>query len=253
MPDGIPSLVEMRAISKAFGAIQALDGVGLSISRGEVLGLVGDNSAGKSTLMKVLTGAYRADAGEIRIDGHRIELASPHDSRRLGIEMVYQDFALCGNLDVATNIYLGRWPARAGLVQTRRMEAAARRILQDLGVDSTIVRQRVETLSGGRQQMVAIARAVSFDPKLVILDEPTANLSVVATEHVLALIRELRSRGVAQIVISHRLQDIFAVGDRVMVLKRGRNVGERSIRETTEAEVLALVVHGDAFEVAHRE
>jgi ribose transport system ATP-binding protein len=253
LPNGSPTLVEMRAISKAFGAIQALDGVSLSISRGEVLGLVGDNSAGKSTLMKILTGAYQPDAGQIRIDGHRIELTSPHDSRRLGIEMVYQDFALCGNLDVATNIYLGRWPTRGGLVQAGRMEAEARQILQDLGVDASIVRQRVETLSGGRQQMVAIARAVSFDPKLVILDEPTANLSIVATEHVLGLIRELRGRGVAQIVISHRLQDIFAVGDRVMVLKRGRNVGERRILETTEAEILSLVVHGDAVEVAQRE
>ena len=253
MPDVSPPLIEMRAISKAFGAVQALDGVDLSIARGEVLGLVGDNSACKSTLMKVLTGAYRPDDGEIRVGGRRVELTSPHDSRRLGIEMVYQDFALCGNLDVATNVYLGRWPVRRGLVQTRRMEAETGSILEDLGVDAGIVRQKVETLSGGRQQMVAIARAVSFDPKLVILDEPTANLSVVATEHVLALVRELRSRGVAQIIISHRLQDIFAVGDRVMVLKRGRNVGERRVADTTEGDVLALIVHGDAAEVARRE
>jgi len=253
MTDARPPLVEMRAISKAFGAIQALDGVDLSIGPGEVLGLVGDNSAGKSTLMKVLTGAYQPDAGEIRLLGRPVELASPQDSRRLGIEMVYQDFALCGNLDVAENIYLGRWPARGGLVQTRRMEAEAGQILAGLGVDPGIARQKVETLSGGRQQMVAIARAVSFEPKLVILDEPTANLSVVATEHVLGLIRELKGRGVAQIVISHRLQDVFAVGDRVMVLKRGRKVGERRIRETTEDAVLALIVQGDAAEMARQE
>jgi ABC-type sugar transport system ATPase subunit len=253
MTDARPPLVEMRAISKAFGAIQALDGVDLSIGPGEVLGLVGDNSAGKSTLMKVLTGAYQPDAGEIRLLGRPVELSSPQDSRRLGIEMVYQDFALCGNLDVAENIYLGRWPARGGLVQTRRMESEAGQILAGLGVDPSIVRQKVETLSGGRQQMVAIARAVSFDPKLVILDEPTANLSVVATEHVLGLVRELKGRGVAQIVISHRLQDVFAVGDRVMVLKRGRKVGERRIRETTEDAVLALIVQGDAAEMARQE
>jgi simple sugar transport system ATP-binding protein len=248
MTDASMPLVEMRGISKAFGAIQALQGVDLTIAPGEVLGLVGDNSAGKSTLMKVLTGAYLPDRGEIRAHGRPVQIGSPQDSRRLGIEMVYQDFALCGNLDVASNIYLGRWPTRAGFVRAARMEAEARRILDRLGVDPGIVRQKVETLSGGRQQMVAIARAVSFDPRLVVLDEPTANLSVVATEQLLALVRELRSRGVAQIVISHRLQDVFAVGDRVMVLKRGRNVGERRVRETTEREILSLIVQGDAAE-----
>jgi simple sugar transport system ATP-binding protein len=198
--------------------------------------------------MKILTGAYLPDAGEIRVGGRPVEIASPQDSRRLGIEMVYQDFALCGNLDVASNIYLGRWPTRGAFVRAGWMETEARRILTALGVDAGIARQKVETLSGGRQQMVAIARAISFDPRLVILDEPTANLSVTATEHVLALVRELRGRGVAQIVISHRLEDIFAVGDRVVVLKRGRHVGERQIRETTEREVLALIVQGDAVE-----
>src|SRR5215472_11350447 len=194
-------IVEMRAISKSFGPVQALVNVNLHLMPGEVLGLVGDNSAGKSTLMKVLTGAYRPDAGEILVAGRPEEIVSPQDSRRLGIEMVYQDFALCGNLDVATNIFLGRWPIRGGFVRGSRMEAEARRILGELGVDPGIVRQPVETLSGGRQQLVAIARAVSFGPRLVVLDEPTANLSVVATGHVLDLVRELRSRGVAQIVI----------------------------------------------------
>ena len=250
---GAPLLVEMRGIRKTFGAIRALEGVDLAVGPGEILGLVGDNSAGKSTLMKVLTGAYRPDAGEIRILGRSEEIASPQDSRRLGLEMVYQDFALCGNLDVATNIFLGRWPTRGGFVRARRMETEARRILGELGVDPGIVGQRVETLSGGRQQLVAIARAVSFAPRLVILDEPTANLSVVAIEHVLGLARDLRSRGVAQIIISHRLPDIFAVADRVVVLKRGRNVGERRIRETTEDEVLTLIVQGDAAESARRD
>jgi ribose transport system ATP-binding protein len=240
--------VEMRGISKSFGAIHALQAVDLTVAAGEVLGLVGDNSAGKSTLMKILTGAYRPDAGTIRVCGQPVDLTSPQESRRLGIEMVYQDFALCGNLDVASNIYLGRWPTRGPFVRAGWMQGAARRILTELGVDAEIARQKVETLSGGRQQMVAIARAISFDPRLVILDEPTANLSVTATDHVLALIRELRRRGVAQIVISHRLQDVFAVGDRVMVLKRGRKVGERQIQETTEQEVLGLIVQGDVYE-----
>ena len=248
MTEAAAALVEMRGISKSFGAIRALQGVDLTVAPGEVLGLVGDNSAGKSTLMKILTGAHLPDAGEIRVRGQGVEIASPQDSRRLGIEMVYQDFALCGNLDAASNIYLGRWPTRGVFVRAGRMEVEARRILAGLGVDAGIARQKVETLSGGRQQMVAIARAISFDPRLVILDEPTANLSVTATEHVLALVSELKRRGVAQIVISHRLQDIFAVGDRVMVLKRGRNVGERRIRDTTEREVLSLIVQGDLYE-----
>src|SRR5262249_39060471 len=144
----------------------------------------------------------------------------------------------------------GRWPTRGAFVRGGWMEREARRILSGLGVDASIAGQRVETLSGGRQQLVAIARAISFDPRLVILDEPTANLSGTATEHVLDLVRELRRRGVAQIIISHRLQDIFAVGDRVMVLKRGRAVGERRIRETTEREVLSLIVQGDLYEAA---
>ena len=250
MTESTVALVEMRGISKSFGAIQALQAVDLTVAPGEVLGLVGDNSAGKSTLMKILTGAHRPDAGEIRVRGQGVEISSPQDSRRLGIEMVYQDFALCGNLDVASNIYLGRWPTRGVFVRAGWMEVEAHRILAGLGVDAAIARQKVETLSGGRQQLVAIARAISFDPRLVILDEPTANLSVTATEHVLALVRELKRRGVAQIVISHRLQDIFAVGDRVMVLKRGRNVGERWIRDTTDREVLSLIVQGDLYESA---
>lgn len=246
-------VVEMRGISKAFGALRALQEVSLTLYPAEILGLVGDNAAGKSTLMKILTGAYTPDEGEISFSGRWVEINHPRDSRRLGIEMVYQDFALCGNLDICSNVFLGRWPVRGPFVDVRGMERATREILASLRVETDSVRRRVETLSGGRQQMVAIARAVSFAPKLVILDEPTANLSVSATEHVLNLMRELRHGGVAQIVISHRLQDIFAVGDRVMVLKRGRNVGERVIRDTTEAEVLSLIVQGDASEPTRKD
>jgi simple sugar transport system ATP-binding protein len=238
-------LVEMRGITKSFGAIRALDHVSLRLEAGEVLGLVGDNSAGKSTLMKILTGAYARDEGEVLVEGAPTHFKSPQDSRERGIEMIYQDFALCGNLDVASNIFLGRWPRRGLFVDRRRMEAEAQAVLQRLKVDVNHVRQRVESLSGGRQQSVAIARAISFDPKVVILDEPTANLSVMATQRLLETMTELKSHGVAQIIISHRLNDIFEVGDRVMVLKRGRNVGERRIRDTTEKEVLELIVQGD--------
>jgi simple sugar transport system ATP-binding protein len=238
-------IVEMRGIDKSFGPVRALINVNLRLIAGEVLGLVGDNSAGKSTLMKILTGAYQRDAGEIFIDGRAVHFKSPHESRDLGIEMIYQDFALCGNLDVGQNIFLGRWPKRFGLFVDRdKMHRDAREILDRLKVDVNSVYQKVESLSGGRQQSVAIARAISFDPKVVIFDEPTANLSVTATKRLLETIAELKRHDVAQIIISHRMNDIFEVGDRVMVLKRGRNVGERLIAETTEKEVLELIVSG---------
>src|SRR5271170_4327278 len=238
-------IVDMRGIYKSFGPVQALVDVHLRLMPGEVLGLVGDNSAGKSTLMKIVTGAYQRDAGDIFVDGAPVHFKSPHESRERGIEMIYQDFALCGNLDVGQNIFLGRWPMRFGIfVDRTRMHVDAREILNRLKVDVNSVYQKVESLSGGRQQSVAIARAISFSPKVVIFDEPTANLSVPATRRLLETIVELRNHGVAQIIISHRMTDIFEVGDRVMVLKRGRNVGVRAIASTSEKEVLELIVSG---------
>jgi simple sugar transport system ATP-binding protein len=237
-------IVEMRRIDKAFGAVQALRRVNLRLMPGEILGLVGDNAAGKSTLMKILTGAYPRDAGEILIDGRPTHFRSPHDSRDAGIEMIYQDFALCGNMDVAQNVFLGRWPRRGLFIDRRKMYAQANAVLARLKVEVNSVHQKVESLSGGRQQSVAIARAISFDPQVVILDEPTANLSSAATKRVLETMTELKRQGVAQIIISHRLTDIFEVGDRIMVLKRGANVGERRMSETCEEEVLELIVQG---------
>jgi simple sugar transport system ATP-binding protein len=247
MPDSTANntpLVEMRKISKSFGAVNALIDVDLTIRPGEILGLVGDNSAGKSTLMKILTGAYQRDSGTVLVDGRETHFKSPHESRDAGIEMIYQDFALCGNMDVGQNIYLGRWPRKGLFVDRRRMYADAGEVLRRLKVDVNSVYQRVESLSGGRQQSVAIARAISFQPRLIILDEPTANLSVVATDRLLETMLELRKQNVAQIIISHRLTDVFKVGDRVMVLKRGQNVGERMIAASTEQEVLQLIVSG---------
>ncbi len=237
-------LIEMRHISKAFGAVRALHDVDLRLYPGEIMGLVGDNSAGKSTLMKILTGAYSRDSGEVLVSGAPAHFRSPHESRAAGIEMIYQDFALCGNMDVGQNIFLGRWPRKGFFVDRKSMYREADVVLKRLKVDVNSVYQRVESLSGGRQQSVAIARAISFDPRVVVLDEPTANLSVMATERLLETMLELKKHGVAQIIISHRLQDIFAVGDRVMVLKRGENVGERRIKHTTEQEVLEIIVSG---------
>jgi simple sugar transport system ATP-binding protein len=250
MPDyDATPIVEMRGITKNFGAVRALIDVNLTLYPDEILGLVGDNSAGKSTLMKILTGAYSRDQGDILVAGQPVHFKSPHDSRKAGIEMIYQDFALCGNMDVGQNIFLGRWPRKGPFVDRRTMYSEADKVLKRLKVDVNSVYQRVESLSGGRQQSVAIARAISFDPRVVILDEPTANLSVMATERLLETMLELKRHGVAQIIISHRLQDIFAVGDRVMVLKRGENVGERVIAETNEHDVLQLIVAGKPVKV----
>src|SRR6478735_2156124 len=245
MPDyAATPIIEMRGITKSFGAVRALIDVNLTLYPGEILGLVGDNSAGKSTLMKILTGAYQRDSGEILVAGRPVHFKSPHESRAVGIEMIYQDFALCGNMDVGQNVFLGRWPRRGPFVDRKRMYREADAVLKRLKVDVNSVYQRVESLSGGRQQSVAIARAISFEPRVVILDEPTANLSVMATERLLETMIELKKHGVAQIIISHRLQDIFAVGDRVMVLKRGENVGERFVKNLSEHEVLSLIVSG---------
>ena len=234
----------MRNIKKAFGAVQALNDVNFHLAPGEILGLVGDNSAGKSTLMKILTGAYHRDSGDVLIDGQPSNFRSPHESRERGIEMIYQDFALCGNMDVGQNIFLGRWPKRGLFIDRARMYTEAQAVLERLNVNVNSVFQKVESLSGGRQQSVAIARAISFNPKVVILDEPTANLSVTATNTLLETMSQLKEQGVAQVIISHRLIDIFEVGDRIMVLKRGENVGDRYIKYTSESEILELMITG---------
>jgi simple sugar transport system ATP-binding protein len=237
-------LIEMKRICKSFGAIRALHNVDFRLATGEIVGLVGDNSAGKSTLMKILSGAYHRDTGDVLVEGEATNFRSPQDSRARGIEMIYQDFALCGNMDVGQNIFLGRWPRKGIFLDRRRMYTEAREVLDRLKVDVNSVFQKVESLSGGRQQSVAIARSISFDPKVVILDEPTANLSVMATTRLLETMAELKRQNVAQVIISHRLTDIFEVGDRVVVLKRGENVGEFAVAETNEHEVLEAIVSG---------
>ena len=244
---GDTPIVEMKAITKSFGAVQALQGVDLSLAHAEVLGLVGDNAAGKSTLMKVLSGAYHPDAGEILIEGHRVQMGGPEDARRLGIEMVYQDFALADNLDVASNIFLGREIVRLNLgllkvMNKGRMEEEARRSMDELKVDLASVRFRVERLSGGQRQAVAIGRATAFDAKVLIMDEPTAALSVAAIGQVLDLIRELSRKGTSVIMISHRLEDILEVAHRVIVLRHGRKVADRPIKGQSLAEFRENVV-----------
>jgi ABC-type sugar transport system ATPase subunit len=222
-------VVEMRDIKKNFAAVQALRGVDLTLHHNEVLGLMGDNAAGKSTLMKVLSGAYSPDEGEILIEGNRVHVASPLDARRLGIEMVYQDLALANNLDVTANIFLGREAVSAkigpfGIMNSERMEQEADRLLDRLKIKIPSVRLLVERLSGGQRQAVAIARAMAFNSKVIIMDEPTAALSVAAITQVLDLVRELKAQGASIIIISHRLEDIYSVSDRLIVMRQGRKV-----------------------------
>ncbi len=241
-------LVRMEGIVKRFGAVEALRGVDLDLHPGEVLGLVGDNAAGKSTLMKVLTGVHRPDEGHIYFEGRSVHFRDPHDSRGLGIEMIYQDLALVPSLDVVANVFLGREkvrPVLGGLIRRldeRAMEAATWDVIRRLKINMDSVRKSVSLFSGGQQQAVAIGRALSFNARVIIMDEPTANLAVREVEKVLDLVRELRSRRVSVILISHRLQDIFAVADRVMVLFGGRGAGVRRVADTTMDEVVRLIV-----------
>ena len=222
-------VVEMRNIKKSFAAVQALRGVDLALYQNEVLGLVGDNAAGKSTLMKVLSGAYDPDEGQILIEGKQMDFSNPMDARRRGIEMVYQDYALANNLDVSANVFMGREVVRfnlgpIGVLDYPYMEQETRNLMNRLKIDIPSVRQKVERLSGGQRQAVAIARATAFDAKVIIMDEPTAALSVAAIEKVLQLVRELKAQGSSIIIISHRLEDIYQVSDRMIVLRHGRKV-----------------------------
>jgi simple sugar transport system ATP-binding protein len=215
--------VEMVDIRKSFGTIEALRGVNLRIKPGEVAGLVGDNGAGKSTLMKVLSGAEIPDAGRILVDGEPLPLTGPRSSRAHGIEMVYQDLALCNDLDVAANLFLGREPydPLTRRMNHKLMHAEAAEHLDRLHIRVKKTDQSVATLSGGQRQAVAIARAVTFDPKVLILDEPTAALAAKEVETVLQVIRDISGRGVSVVLITHRLQDLFGVADRLVVLYEG--------------------------------
>jgi len=249
-------IVEMRNIKKSFAAVHALRGIDLVLHHNEVLGLVGDNAAGKSTLMKVLSGAYIPDEGEIFIEGKKAHMVAPMDARRLGIEMVYQDLALADNLDVAANVFLGHEAVSAQLgpirvMDKRHMEQETQRLLDHLKIDVSSVRLNVESLSGGQRQSVAIARATAFNAKVIIMDEPTAALSVAGIGKVLDLVRELKAHGSSIIVISHRLEDIYQVSDRMMVLRHGRKVSDRpvagNIHEFNERVVAYMIGARDDF------
>ncbi len=244
-------LLQLRDITKTFGSVRALDGVDFEVNLGEVMALVGDNGAGKSTLVKCIAGTHLPDSGEIIFEGHEVHIRSPREAARLGIEVVYQDLALCDNLDVVANMYLGREANTWEILNEATMEQHTGETLQSLAV-TTIrsVRQPVATLSGGQRQSVAVARAVMWNSKLVILDEPTAALGVAQTEQVLELVRRLGHQGLAVILISHNLHDVFETADRITVLRLGRNVGVFDRRTTTQQAVVEAITAGIPTKVA---
>jgi D-xylose transport system ATP-binding protein len=239
-------LLEIRGVSKRFGSVQALTDVDFEVRAGEVMALVGDNGAGKSTLIKCIAGIYTTDSGEIVFDGQPVSIHGPKDSARLGIEVVYQDLALCDNLDVVQNMYLGR-EVHDALQRLKEpvMEAKTAETLKTLSV-TTIrsSRQLVATLSGGQRQSVAVARAVLWNSRVVILDEPTAALGVAQTRQVLDLVARLAQQGLAVVLISHNLHDIFEVATRITVLRLGRSIAVYERTKTTQQEVVQAITAG---------
>lgn len=241
MPQGEPRL-RMVGIGKSFGAVRALSGVDFEVYAGEVVGLVGDNGAGKSTLIKTISGVGPADEGEIFVEGQPVKITSPNIATRLGIQTVYQDLALCDNLDVVANLFLGREELAAlrGLKENE-MEKRGLAVLQTLNVKLPSVRATVERLSGGQRQSIAVAKSILRNASIVLLDEPTAALGVAQTRQVLQLIRRLREQGLAVVVISHNLADVFEVVDRVIVLRLGKRVGTFIVKDTTPEQVVAAI------------
>jgi ABC-type sugar transport system ATPase subunit len=241
-------LLSVRNITKRFGGLVAVNDVGFQINCGEVVGLLGDNGAGKSTLIKCISGVYHADEGEIFFEGKRVQFSHPIDARRHGVETIYQDLALANNLDVGANIFLGREVKKrhlGGLIKTlddQHMLRESRRTLDFLQIHFPTLTEPIESLSGGQRQAVAIARAVYWDARLMIMDEPTNNLGVPEQQKVLELIRRLREHGVPVILITHILPDAFAVTDRLIVMHRGRKVAEKVTAETNTEELVQYMV-----------
>ncbi len=249
-------VLSVRHLTKSFGGLVAVDRLSLEVRRGEVVGLLGDNGAGKSTLIKCVSGVYQPDDGEILFEGQAATFATPMEARRRGVETIYQDLALANNLDVGANIFLGRELKKrwfGGLAHTlddRRMLSESRRTLGSLQINIPALDEPIETLSGGQRQAVAIARAVHWEAKLMIMDEPTNNLGVPEQHKVLELIRTLRTHGVPVILITHVLPDAFAVADRVIVMHRGRKVCEKPAGATNAEELVQYMVgaRSDAME-----
>ena len=234
-------VLALRGVSKRFGAVQALTDVELEVHAGEVVALVGDNGAGKSTLVKTIAGVHPIDEGVIEWEGNPVSINKPHDAQGLGVATVYQDLALCDNLDVVGNLYLGRELLRHGVIDEVTMEKNSRELLSTLSIRIPSVRIPIASLSGGQRQVVAIARALIGDPKVVILDEPTAALGVEQTAQVLDLVERLRERNLGVILISHNMADVKAVADTVNVLRLGKNNGSFPVKDTSQETIIAAI------------
>ncbi|MHA3980546.1 ATP-binding cassette domain-containing protein [Halovulum sp. GXIMD14794] len=244
-PDKTTPLVEMRDISIAFGGVRAVDHVSIDLYPGEVVGLLGHNGAGKSTLIKILSGAYRADSGEILIDGKKATIHSPRDARHYNIETIYQTLALADNLDAPSNLFLGREIVTPmGLVDDAKMEAETRKIMARLNPNFKKIKEPVSALSGGQRQSVAIARAVYFNARILIMDEPTAALGVHETKMVADLIQELKNQGLGIFLISHDTREMMELCDRVSVMKNGQLVGTERVEDVTEDDILSMIILG---------
>jgi D-xylose transport system ATP-binding protein len=245
-------LLTLRGVSKRFAAVQALVDVELEIAAGEVVALMGDNAAGKSTLVKVISGVGPADRGVIEWQGSPVQITRPQDAQVLGIATVYQDLAMCGNLDVVANLFLGREIHRLGVLDEVEMERRTRELLHTLSVRIPDVRAPLATLSGGQRQVVAITRLFLGSPRLLLLDEPTASLGVEQTGQLLDLIEELRDQGIGVLLISHNMGDIKAVADRVAVLRLGRNNGQFDVNTTPQEQIIASITGAADNAASHR-
>lgn len=243
-------ILEMRGINKSFGSVHVLHDVDFSVQPGEVTAMVGDNGAGKSTLIKCITGIYPFETGQMFFEGQPVTIHGPRDAADLGIEVVYQDLALCDNLDIVQNLFLGRERRRYGMLDEPTMEAMARDTLASLSVRTVkSVRQLVSSLSGGQRQTVAIAKAVLWNSKVVLLDEPTAALGVAQTRQVLDLVRRLADQGLGVVVISHNMQDVFEVADNICALYLGRVAAEVKRSETNRTQVVELITSGRSGDI----
>ena len=238
-------LIEMKNIELAFGGVKAVDDVSVDLYPGEVVGVLGHNGAGKSTLIKVLSGAYKADSGEIYVNGEKATINNPRDARSYNIETIYQTLALADNLDAASNLFLGRELVNAfGMVDDDSMEAETRKIMKRLNPNFANFKSPVSALSGGQRQSVAITRAVYFNARILIMDEPTAALGPQETEMVAKLIHQLKAEGIGIFLISHDIHDVMQLCDRISVMKNGKLVGTENVSDVTDDEILSMIILG---------
>jgi len=248
-------ILQAKGISKHFGGVVALNNVDLELKKGEILGLVGDNGAGKSTIIKIITGVLQKDSGEIYFEGEKVEIENPRDAKNLGIEAVYQDLALIDLFDVPTNIFLGRWVRRRGFLgkifkclDYRNMHNESLDLIKKLGINIKYIKKPVLNYSGGQRQAVAFSRIIYWGKKVAILDEPTAALGAKESKKALKLIKTLKTHGLSVIIISHNLQHIFSLVDRIMILRQGELVGLKEVHNTTAEEVISLITGANYVE-----